>query len=171
MLTEKIVNTNEEIWKDVPGYEGKYQASNLGRIRTLKVHGKNKIVIRKIQYTQNGKRTKIDLMNKDGTRRWTNVGMVVAETFLGKSNLTVHHKDENPLNNRLDNLCYLSIKDNVRASECIPVKSINRTTGEIKHYEALRDVIKEGYSMRNVWMCLKGRNKSAYDCKWEYDAD
>jgi hypothetical protein len=25
--------------------------------------------------------------------------------------------------------------------------------------------------MRNVWMCLKGRNKSAYDCKWEYDVD
>ena len=105
MLTEKIVNTNGEIWKDVPGYEGKYQASNLGRIRTLKVHGKDKVIIRKIQYTKNG-RTKIDLMNKDETRRWTNVGRIVAETFLGKNDLTVHHKDKNPLNNRLDNYAF-----------------------------------------------------------------
>jgi len=170
MLTEKIVNTNE-VWKDIPGYEGKYQASTLGRIRTLKVHGKDKIVIRKPQYTQNGKRKKIDLMNPDGTRTWTSVARVVAKTFLGESELTVHHIDGNPLNNKLENICYLSLKDNVRETECTPVKSINRTTGEIKHYKALRDVIKEGYSMGNVWMCLKGKVKSSYDCRWEYDAN
>lgn len=158
----------KEVWKDIPGYEGKYQASNLGKIRTLKVHGKDKIIIRKIKITKEG-RTKIDLMNKDGTRRWTNVGRLVLETFVGKSELTVHHKDKNPLNNKLDNLEYLSVKDNVRATECTPVKSKNRTTGEIKHYEALRDVRKDGYSMRNVWLNLKGKTKSAYNCWWEYE--
>lgn len=159
----------KEVWKDIPGYEGKYQASNLGRIRTLKVHGKDKIIIRKIKITKEG-RTKIDLMNKDGTRRWTNVGRLVLETFVGKSDLTVHHIDKNPLNNRLDNLKYLSIKENVRATECTPVKSTNRTTGEIKHYEALRDVKNDGYSMRNVWLNLNGKTKSSYNCWWEYES-
>jgi hypothetical protein len=158
----------KEVWKDIPGYEGKYQASTLGRIRSLKFKGKKRMLIRKIIITKNG-RTKIDLINNDGTRRWTNVGRLVLEAFVGKSNLTVHHIDKNPLNNRLDNLKYLSIKDNVRATECTPVKSINRETGEIKHYEALRDVKKDGFSMRNVWLNLNGKTKSSYNCWWKYE--
>ena len=39
----------EEIWKDIKGYEGLYQVSNLGRVRSLKHRGKNEIRIRKIR--------------------------------------------------------------------------------------------------------------------------
>lgn len=158
----------KEVWKDIPGYEGKYQASTFGRIRSLRFKSKKRILIRKIMITKEG-RTKIDLINNDGTRRWTNVGRIILETFVGKSDLTVHHKDKNPLNNKLENLEYLSVKENVRATECTPVKSTNRTTGEIKHYEALRDVKNDGYSMRNVWLNLRGKTKSAYNCWWEYE--
>ena len=44
-------NNMQEIWKDIPGYEGLYQASNLGRIRSFKC---NKVLILRPQRIRNG---------------------------------------------------------------------------------------------------------------------
>ena len=119
----KICLSNE-IWKDIPQYEGIYQASNFGKIRTVegkttftKKHGVRHWKSRELKgrgdnYTT-GKRVSLW---KDGKPKEFLVARLVAITFLGDppQSYTVNHKDGNRLNNRLDNLEWLSLEDNIR---------------------------------------------------------
>lgn len=95
---------NMEIWKDIPGYEGLYQASNMGRIRSLKFRHIDRIHIMCL-----GKRTDGYLcvgLSKNGKVTSKTVHRLVALTFLPNPNgyEMVNHKDENKRNNRVDNL-------------------------------------------------------------------
>lgn len=113
-----------EIWKDIPGYEGAYQASSLGRIRSLErpitqIGRCGKPFTRILK----GKILKAGRYNKDGhlsvvLGRGTNgiqVHYLVALTFIGEriGNLDIRHLDGNPQNNRLDNLVYGTRSENV----------------------------------------------------------
>lgn len=113
-----------EVWKDIPNYEGIYQASTSGEIRTvdgkitsskrceirhwksrvLKGRGNNKTTGRRVSLWKNGK-----------CKDWL-VARLVAITFLGNppENYTVNHKDGNRFNNRVENLEWLSLGDNIR---------------------------------------------------------
>lgn len=115
----------EEIWKDIPEYEGLYQASNLGRIRTHKDkttyterHGVRKWKTRIMKGRGNNKVTgsRVGLW-KDGKVKDFLVARLVALTFLGKpitDKNTVNHINGNRLDNRVDNLEWLSLADNIR---------------------------------------------------------
>lgn len=127
----------EEIWKDIPEYEGIYQASNLGRIRSLDkiVDGANQFG-KKFKHTIKGKVLKPRL-KKTGylsvhfqniILKEMNVHRVIAITFLDRKDfkympyedptqvdlekLEVNHKDENKLNNHVDNLEWCTKKYN-----------------------------------------------------------
>ena len=113
----------EEIWKDIPNYEG-YQASNLGRIRTYnKVtygiygerHWQNRILKYKSQKDyKTGYRV---TLWRDGKPKDFLVARLVATTFLKNlidTDMTVNHKDGNRLNNKVENLEWLSRADNIR---------------------------------------------------------
>lgn len=102
-----IMETNNEIWKDVPGYEGLYQCSNLGRVVSTKQGRK----ILKLQINKYGY-TNVLLHTKYKTEAFA-IHKLVAITFLGfeksqKASL-VKHKDLDMKNNRVDNLI---IKEN-----------------------------------------------------------
>lgn len=117
-----------EIWKDIPGFEG-YQVSNLGRVRTYnKVssnnkyknrHWKSRILIPKGKNSESVYKTgyKVDLW-KSGKPNTMLVSRLVAFTFLEEKinnhNLTVNHKDGNRLNNNLENLELISLKENIQ---------------------------------------------------------
>ena len=115
-----------EIWKDIPGYEGIYQASQSGKIRTVpgkmtsnKRYGhrvwKTRILKQKIQ--QNGKRKdpKVNLW-KDGTCKTFLVSRLVAMTWVPgyEQWLTVNHIDGNPMNNDCSNLEWVTLAENIR---------------------------------------------------------
>ena len=117
----------EEVWKDIPGYEKIYQASNLGKIRTHKDkttyskrhgvrHWKQKVLKPKITKSTNGRKrydARVELW-KDGKHKTYLVSRLIGLTFLGESNLTINHIDGNPLNNRVDNLEWVSLKENIQ---------------------------------------------------------
>lgn len=127
MIKQNIVNFNleEEIWKDIPDYEGIYQASNYGRIRTAPNkttftqrhgirHWKSRIMSGRGNNLKTGKR--VGLWKDGKVKDWL-VARLVAITFLGKPTKeanTVNHKNGNRLDNRIENLEWLSIGDNVR---------------------------------------------------------
>lgn len=94
----------EEVWKDVAGFEGAYQISNHGRVRSIPRQGTRTKEIRTICYTRDGyARIRLLFKGKDVTVR---IHRLVAEAFVprveGKD--TVNHIDGNKLNNRADNL-------------------------------------------------------------------
>ena len=100
-LMKGVDNMENEIWKDIDGYKGLYQVSNLGRVKSLH-HNKEKIL--KGSYTKEGYH--LISLSKEGTQKRYLVHRLVATAFI--PNLykleCVNHKDENPRNNNVDNL-------------------------------------------------------------------
>lgn len=110
----------EENWKDIKGYEGLYQCSNNGNIRSLdryvyehigkKQFRKGQIIIPRLNkngYLQFA-------LNKESKRKMVYVHVIIASTFLDNPNsfVTVNHKDGNKLNNCVENLEWCSYSDN-----------------------------------------------------------
>lgn len=94
----------EEIWKDIEGYEGLYQVSNIGRVRSLKWYGGQQIKLRTL--TDNGTGyLKVSLTHKRVSKNFL-VHRLVALAFIPNPNgyEFVNHKDENKQNNVVENL-------------------------------------------------------------------
>jgi hypothetical protein len=92
----------EEIWKDIPGFEG-YQASNLGRIKDLCT---NKITI--------GTKTNKGYLNKSIKGKMYQVHRLILFAFKGlpQDNKVCDHIDRNPLNNNIENLRWVTQQEN-----------------------------------------------------------
>ena len=115
-----------EEWKDIPGYEGIYQASTDGRIRTAegkttfsKRNGarvwKQRIMKQKCNRNSKGRSDfRIELW-KDGSHKTWLVSRLVALTWCGgyKDGMTVNHIDGNYHNNHADNLEWVNLSDNI----------------------------------------------------------
>lgn len=101
----------KEIWKPIKRYEGLYEVSNYGRVRSLdaflpfgKYVRKRCGRIMRIQNSSNG--YKQVHLSKDGESKIYRVHRLVAEAFIDNPNgyPEVNHKDENRANNQADNL-------------------------------------------------------------------
>lgn len=97
-----------EIWKDCKGYEGKYQVSNLGRVWSVKGQKYLKGTILPSGYVH------VHLTTPNGKRKKERLHRLVAIAFLDNPNNLpqVNHKDENKLNNCVDNLEWCNAKYN-----------------------------------------------------------
>ena len=101
------------IWKDIPGYEGLYQVSDCGQVKSFPRKGAKERIL-KPRLTQNGYHY-VNLC-KNGNRKTCKVHRLVALAFLdGDHSLTVNHIDECKTNNHVSNLEYLTREDNVRS--------------------------------------------------------
>ena len=109
-----------EIWKDIPNYEGYYQVSNLGRVKSLdriitysngkEVYTKGKIIK---QSKDSHNRLRL-ILNKNGKKKNYFVHSLVALSFIGEKpdNYIVAHCNGDNNDNRLSNLRYDTIKEN-----------------------------------------------------------
>lgn len=113
---------SKEIWKDIMNYEGRYQVSNLGRVRSLDRKVRNHLAERMIKgriikgsVNKNGYRYVV--LTKENNLKGFSVHQLVAMAFLGhKPNgykLVVDHIDNNKLNNSLNNLQIIKNRENV----------------------------------------------------------
>ena len=110
----------QEIWKDIPNYEGLYQASNFGRIKSIQYfnHANNKIYPREkiLKPILNEKGyCRVDL-SKSGESKRHRVHRLVAKTFLPNpyNLLEVNHIDGNKQNNNVNNLEWCSRSYNMK---------------------------------------------------------
>ena len=104
----------KEEWKDIKGYEGLYQISNLGRIKSLKNNKGN--YREKIRNSNPGKDgyIRINLYSNHKSKPFY-IHRLVAEYFIPNTNnyKEINHKDENKSNNRVDNLEWCDRKYNI----------------------------------------------------------
>lgn len=100
---------NNEIWKDIKGYEGLYQISNLGRVKSYK---RNNIIL-KPGKTKRGYMV-VSLCSKKSIKK-VYIHRLVAQSFIKNINSfeQVNHIDGDKANNKVDNLEWVSAKDNV----------------------------------------------------------
>lgn len=107
----------KEVWKDIKGYEGLYQVSNLGNVKSLKFN-KEKILIPLFD-----KNYLFIQLWKNGKYKRYKVHRLVAEAFIPNTNeySCVNHKDENKQNNCVDNLEWCTNQYNIEYSQAIPV--------------------------------------------------
>ena len=100
--TEKELQ--QEVWRDVDGYEGMYQVSDLGRVRSRK-SGEWKV----LRPVNNGKGYLIVNLCKDGVMKTYRIHRLVAQAFIDNtdsSKTLINHIDECKQNNRVSNLEY-----------------------------------------------------------------
>ena len=179
----------EEIWKAIEGYEGKYEVSNLGRVRSLprpktsrNAHGKYTFTTKpKIlrTFTQRGGYQRISFgKGKDKVAIF--VHRLVAQAFIpNPDNLPhVNHKDENPKNNRADNLewcnaqyntTYGTIPEKNSKAHSIPVVQCDMNGNPIRTYPSATAAAESiGLTKGAVTKCCKGQNKTAGGYRWRY---
>lgn len=173
-----------EIWKDIDGFCG-YQVSNFGRVRTHnKVTSSARFPVRKwkdrIIKQKQGKDGRLRVcLWADGKEKTLLVHRLQAIAFLGKPNdpdMTVNHKDGNPLNNTVGNLEWLTRKDNIiygfehgqyscakpitiKAEYCFPITFNSRS--ECSRYLG-RGTGYVSNRLRNGWLTLYDRDGIMY---------
>lgn len=168
-----------EIWKDVPGYEGHYMVSNMGRVKSLK-HNRERIL--KPQNSGNGY-FKVRLYLKGYTSPY--VHNLVWITFVGPipKGLEINHHDEKKKNNSLANLELMTPKENhnfgtrneragMSCRKRISMLDKNGNyirsfTGAVEAAEYLN--MDPHRCTNNICKCLKGNHKTACGYKWEYE--
>lgn len=107
-----------EIWKDVPGWEGVYQVSNRGRMKSFKADPSGKVMSLR---NKTGDYIRIVLQKRGRKQETVLVHRLVANVFIPNPlNLpVVNHKDGNKQNNSASNLEWCTNSHNVRHSMCM----------------------------------------------------
>lgn len=183
---------DEEIWIDIKGYEGLYQVSNMGRVRSLdrEVPVSNKVYKNNTVKKMKGKILKQSILTnnrcavslcKNNIWKTKIVHRLVANHFIANpDNLPeVNHKDGDCHNNNVDNLEWCSHDYNIKHScdnylfHHKPVVQILNNK-IIARYETAKDAEKAtGISYYSIRKCCKGYK--GYNCvggyKWKYIED
>ena len=96
----------KEIWKDIEGYEGLYQISNLGRVKSFPRKGTHTTKERIIKFAKSNKGYLIAILKNNDVQKAFSVHRLVAKAFIPNPNNLpqVNHKDENKENNNVNNL-------------------------------------------------------------------
>ena len=182
-----------EFWKDIPGLEGYYQASNLGRVRSV-THDRVVNVFNKAVVTKKVKGRVLSIKGKnnkgyyvfnitvDGKRKTLMLHRVIANTWLPNPNNLpcVNHKDEDTNNSCVFNLEWCDVSYNNAYGTAVKRAAIKRSkpviqcTKEgafVKEWESVTQASEELNISANS-ICAVCKNKKSYltagGFKWNY---
>lgn len=168
------------MWKDIKGYEGLYQVSDKGQVRRFYKDRYPKM----LKNRPSANYYTVSLSNKCVKKTFA-VHRLVAETFLDKPEgaTEVNHKDGNKLNNRVENLEWVTQRENIRhAMEVLgncpygkkprAVKCFDPWSGVlINEYRSVSDAARslgKASARTAITQCCQGTANSAYGYKWQY---
>lgn len=176
-----------EEWKDIRGYEGLYQVSNEGRVKSLErvvecgnQYGRFiRCYAERILEPQNdyGDEHQFVFLSKNGKQTKKYVHALIATAFIPNTNgyTIVHHKDHNPFNNRIENLEWTNRIEHMREHDNLdkPKRIVYQYTLEgelVGIWECVRDIERTlAFSSGHISKCCNGKCKTAYGYKWSYE--
>ena len=140
----------KEVWKDIKGYEGLYQVSNMGKIKSLKFSHGNKEKILKGNKEKFG--YLVVTLYKNKGRKNFKIHRLVAETFIpNPKNLPqVNHIDGNKQNNRIDNLEWCTAKENTNHAHKTGLANNDNLKIKVKQYDLNGNFIREWDSITDI---------------------
>lgn len=165
----------EEIWKPIIGYEGQYEVSNLGNVKTLNYY--NRGCEKFLKPRDNTKGYFIVALYKNGIRKYYSLHRLVANTFIPNpdNKPCINHIDEIKTNNIIENLEWCTVKENNihgsklernaksnREREHLLIGQFDKDNNLIKIYNGLREVSDAGFNSGNVSSCCTGRKYHTY---------
>ena len=169
-----------EEWRDIEGYEGLYQVSNKGRVRSFYYSTEGKILKQskdKDGYNCIG-------LHKNKITKYCKVHRLVANAFLQNPNNLpeIKHKDECKTNNSVENIEWCDRKHNVTWNDLhkrsgyknrnnILSKKVCQLTKEgdlIAIYSSTREAERNGFNHCNISMCCNGLSYTHKGFKWKY---
>ena len=174
------MNENNEVWKDILGYEGHYQVSDKGRVKSLK-QGKEKIL--KPRKDKDG--YLYVCLCKNGEVKTCKIHRLVGQSFIPNPNNLpeINHRDEVKTNNSVENLEWCSSKYNMNYGTRVQRQSKKLTNGKlskpvlqytkdgkfIQEWKSTRDVERNlGYNQSAISRCCLGKQKTSYSFIWKY---
>jgi len=183
----------KEIWKDIEGFEGLYQVSNLGKIRSLDKWVNNKYGTKTFKKGRVLKNSLIKStgyyrvsLSKDNSFISKSVHQIVAKAFLKNPNnyTQINHKDENKSNNSADNLewCDCNYNNNY-GQHSINISKARRKNKKgfkkviqydknlniINTFESTRQASRElKMNQSAISRCCRGVQKYYSECIWRY---
>lgn len=157
----------KEIWRDIPGYEGLYQASNQGRIRSLDrevKHNYGGVAVKKGKILKPRHRRAQVTLIKDGIRSYPLVSRLVYSAFYGPipKGMQVNHINEDFTDDQLENLNLMTPKENTnwgtgikrRAKTTSLKKKGRHLYDKNPNSKAVMEYNKDGIPVR-VWFSIK----------------
>ncbi len=187
----------KEEWKTVEGFGGRYEVSNLGRVRSFANgrHGnRDEFVVLK-QTKIPGGYLKVNLYQTNGCGKQfcRTIHRLVADAFVSNPDSLpiVNHKDGNKANNCADNLEWVTASENsfhasrtglskpsqrqkeaVSKYHSIPVVMCDKNMNELARFgSAFKASVATGTDHSAIIKCCRGKLKSTNGYKWKYAAD
>lgn len=167
-----MVEKEKEIFVDIIGYEGLYQVSNLGKVKSMNYRNTGKEKIMKPSINTFGYQF-VGLW-RNGKLKYITVHRLVAMAFIpNPKNLPqINHKDEDKTNNCVENLEWCSAEYNVnygtrneRYKKKYPHRVLCVETGEI--FSSLKEVEdKKGFMRQIIKRACKYKSKKAFGFTW-----
>ena len=158
----------KEMWRSIKGYEGLYEISNKGRVKSLaryyKAFGYRKIIIEeKIMSPVESPQGYYQIgLSKEGAKKHVQIHRLVAQAFIPnpQSLPFINHKDENKKNNCVDNLEWCTPEYNVNYGSGIARAKEARKTKKIKRAEEIRKAkqLRKPAKKDEIEMVLKEAN-------------
>nr|DAH80889.1 MAG TPA: homing endonuclease [Caudoviricetes sp.] len=167
-----------EVWRPIKGFEGRYEVSNLGKVRSLNYKRTGKI--KEMSLVPDGREYLQVALSKDGSPVKYRVNRLVAIAFIPNPNELpqVNHIDEDKTNNHVTNLEWCSAKYNTnhgtrtaRCSDALSqaVEAFDLESGSVIHrFKSTREAGRAGFSSGNISSCCNQVRKSHKGLGWSY---